>query len=302
MTAAATVTAIIRAHGTHPGRAAPARRLGVGVVIAERYRLDRIIAHGGMSAVYLASDLKNQSMPLVLKIVDESLHHSKFIKESLALEKMVLKRLSERPSPLFPKFYDSDVNHASDRLYIAMEYIPGQTLKALLKGKEKLPLHKIIEITMHLCGLAALHRTGFFHRDLKPDNIIINENRTVVLDFGLACQNGHLDEPGMVAGTINYLSPEQALNQQLDTRTDIYTLGIILYEMISGRNPMVGENALETMSNHNLKPMPSLPVEDIEDRIRPEARKSFEKQTEELHRIFSGTLAKMTSKNRQERI
>jgi tetratricopeptide (TPR) repeat protein len=138
-----------------------------------------------------------------------------------------------------------EVADFQDRLYIAMEYVQGESLKNLIEKKE-LRLSEVVDIGMQICaGLAKAHEVGITHRDLKPQNIVVdNDNRVRILDFGLAKLKGDvkITRDGSTLGTVSYMSPEQAQGEETDRRSDIFSLGVMLYEMITGRLPFQGEH------------------------------------------------------------
>lgn len=145
-----------------------------------------------------------------------------------------------------------------------MEFLPGRSLRQILKTTPQLHPGEIAEILMQTCkGLFEVHSKGIVHRDLKPDNLIIlgdfqAEDNVKILDFGVAqlSQGRKLEEEGYISGTIGYMSPEQILGNPVDQRTDIYSLGVILYESIIGFAPYTGKNAQETMKMHALETFP----------------------------------------------
>jgi len=183
-----------------------------------------------------------------------------------------------------------EINEHEDQTYIAMEYVEGHTLKELITN-HKLPITKVLDITTQICqGLSKAHEAGIVHRDIKPQNIIIDkEGRIKILDFGLAKIKGvaQLTKESSTIGTAHYMSPEQTLGKEVDHRTDIWSLGIILYEMLTGELPFKGDYeqaVIYSIINEEPKPVSD---------IRPDAPKEMEK-------IFNKTLAKEPSNRYQQ--
>src|SRR5215471_5452935 len=137
-----------------------------------------------------------------------------------------------------------DAGEQDGMFYIAMEFIEGTTLHAMLAEKRVLGAEEIIQLSRQICrGLDYAHSNGIVHRDIKPANIMITGNGTVkIMDFGIAKSGGQVTNTGQVLGTPNYMSPEQVKGRPLDGRSDLFSLGVILYEMLTGEKPFVGQN------------------------------------------------------------
>jgi len=225
----------------------------------KHYELVRLLGKGGMGEVYLARDTvleRNVAMKFLPEVLeDDPKMRERFLREA--------KSAAALDHPFICKIYETGTHQG--RGYIAMEYVEGETLKDRME-RERVPLKEAIRVSLEIGeALENAHRAGIVHRDLKPANIMIShQGHTKVMDFGLAkhvlpgadargmtrtMTQQTLTEHGAIAGTIAYMSPEQAKGAPLDGRSDIFSLGIILYEMITGANPFSKPTPVETLTS-----------------------------------------------------
>jgi serine/threonine protein kinase len=208
--------------------------------IISHYRIINKLGEGGMGVLYLAEDLE-LSRKAVLKFLPKEMESDPDINLRFKREAQAAGSLSH---PNIVTIYDVGVHE--NKTFIAMEYVEGKTLRDLIKGDE-LTIEQIKDIAIQICeGLNEAHSKGIIHRDIKPENVLIDEKGKVkIVDFGLAKVKNtskELTKEASTLGTIKYMSPEQIRNQKVDQRTDIWSFGVILYEMITGRYPFKGEH------------------------------------------------------------
>jgi serine/threonine-protein kinase len=225
--------------------------------LADRYRVERELGQGGMAVVYLAEDLKHHRY-IALKVLRSALAAS-IEAERFLLEIEIAAALTH---PHILPLYDS--GEAGGLVYYVMPYVEGPSLRQRLDGERQLPVSEALKIARQVVGaLDYAHRRGLVHRDIKPENIMLYEGEALVSDFGiaLAVRSGHsgrLTEDGIVIGTPVYMSPEQAVGDPVDARSDLYSVGCVLYEMLSGAPPYVGDSTLAITAQKLVDPVPPL--------------------------------------------
>jgi eukaryotic-like serine/threonine-protein kinase len=226
---------------------APADML-TGRMLDGRYHVRARIAHGGMATVYLATDTR-LDREVALKVMHADLvRDDDFVGRFIGEAKSVA-RLSH---PNIVGVYDQAAD--GQYLYLVMEYVPGRTLRAVLRERGWLPWQEALSVLDPvLAGLAAAHRAGIVHRDVKPENVLITaDGRVKVVDFGLARASAAVGNTraGMIIGSVSYIAPEQVTGAPTDARTDVYAAGIMLFEMLTGRVPFSGESPLAVAYAH----------------------------------------------------
>ena len=264
------------------------------------YRILSLLGEGGMGKVYLAQDTKlNRKVAL------------KFLPTQLATNQDHLRRFTQEAKSAAALHHPNiaqifEIGKSDDAHYIAMEYVEGETLRQLL-SRRKLDRKKAVEFAAQVAsGLATAHKTGVIHRDIKPDNLIVTASGQIkILDFGLAklvgkergaagigelttafMHSGDVTTPGAILGTVSYMSPEQARAEKLDQRTDIFSLGVVLFEMVTGERPFKGKSAIDTL--HAIINEEPPPVSELNPQLPPE-----------FADILSKALAKDTSERYQ---
>ena len=229
----------------------------VGQLIGERYELEELVGTGGMSSVYRAHD-RMLERDVALKVLHERFtadgdHVERFRREARAVAQL------SHPNIVTV----IDRGEQDKRQFIVFEYVDGENLKSLLEREGPLPEAQAIALTHQIArALGFAHGEGLVHRDVKPQNVLLNgDGQAKVTDFGIARSvdvQGGLTQTGTVMGTSDYISPEQARGSRVDAQSDIYSLGAVLYELLTGEVPFPGDNFVAVAMQHINQPVPSV--------------------------------------------
>jgi serine/threonine-protein kinase len=231
----------------------------VGMCLNGRYRLDARIGSGGMSTVYRAFDITLER-PVAVKLMHREIASDSDQLERFRREARAVAQLSH------PHIVGViDAGEEDGRPYIVFEYVEGETLKGRIRRMGRLPVDEAIAYAIEIArALGAAHARGIVHRDIKPQNVLVDEEGSAkVTDFGIARS---LDEDGLTAdgrvlGTTDYVSPEQALGHDVNGQSDLYSLGVVLFEMLTGDVPFHGENQVAVAMKHVREDMPDVQVQ-----------------------------------------
>src|SRR5580692_11052980 len=245
-----------------------------GALVAERYRILGLLGRGGMGEVYRATDLR-LSQQVALKFLPESTASDPDILARFHNEVRIARQVSH---PNVCRVYD--IGEVDGQPYISMEYVDGENLSALLRRIGRLPNDTAIEMARKLCaGLAAAHDKGVLHRDLKPANIMIDgRGQVLVTDFGLAGIASQIHGAEIKHGTPAYMAPEQLAGTEVTVRSDVYALGLVLYEMFSGKRAFEANSLAEMTRLRNETGPPSLvsQVRDLDPGVERVIRRCLE--------------------------
>jgi serine/threonine-protein kinase len=236
---------------------------------AERYRLESRIATGGMGEVWQATDTVLER-PVAVKVLKDEYAGDATFRERFQAEARHAAALHHPNVASVFDFGETADGEDGSRPFLVMELVPGQPLSALLRPGEPMPPERAAALVAEAAdALAAAHALGIVHRDVKPANLLVTpEGRVKITDFGIARAAGNvaLTQTGQIVGTPHYISPEQAEGHAATPASDIYALGVVLYECLSGRRPFEGDSPMGTAIAHLLQPTPELPAE-VPDRL-----------------------------------
>jgi serine/threonine-protein kinase len=235
----------------------------IGTMLSNRYRLEAKLGSGGMSTVYLAID-ETLGRKVAVKVLHQEISDQPDQLERFRREARAVAQLSH------PNLVGViDAGEEGGRPFIVFEYVPGQTLKQRISQEGGLPLDEAVAYAIEIGrGLQAAHQARLVHRDVKPQNVLIDaEGRAKITDFGIALslESHGLTATGRVLGTTDYVSPEQAMGKEIDPRTDVYSLGVLLYEMLAGEVPFKAETQVGVAMKHVNETVPNV------QRRRPDA-------------------------------
>jgi serine/threonine protein kinase/Tol biopolymer transport system component len=240
----------------------------VGKIIDGKYRLISLLGEGGMGYVYRARRVQIGD-EVAVKFL-----HRKYVNDAQAVERFhrEAQAAAKIRHPAVVAIYDFGEARDDVSAYIVMELVEGRTIRKLLEGEGPLGAERAVGIVSEVCrGVGAAHKLDIVHRDIKPDNVMIlpsdadeQRERVKVVDFGIAklrdmAAGKTLTQTGRVLGTVYYMSPEQCCGEHLDARSDVYSLGAMLYEMLAGAPPFTAETATAVVAKHLSKPPPPLP-------------------------------------------
>jgi serine/threonine protein kinase/tetratricopeptide (TPR) repeat protein len=236
-----------------PGKPAPwkpraqtsPQMLEPGQLLGQRYEVLQILGEGGMGAVYKARDIELNRM-VALKVIRPDLATNQSIIDRFKQELLLATQVTHKN---VIRIYD--LSEADGMKFITMEYVEGEDLRGLMQKKGKLEPEEAVEIMQQTCrALDAAHSAGIIHRDLKPQNIMRDKTgRVLVMDFGLArtLEGDGMTQTGALVGTMDYMSPEQALGKELDQRSDVFALGLIFYELLTGKMPYKADSVVASL-------------------------------------------------------
>jgi eukaryotic-like serine/threonine-protein kinase len=256
----------------------------------DHYRIEAVIAHTQMSVLYRATDL-HSGRQLAIKAPNLEMESDPVLLERFNREEEIGRQLDH---PGIVKTFDDEER---SRCYMVIEWVDGQLLRTLLNENKKLSIERASTIAHRICdALDYMHKHGIVHRDLKPENIMVSENDQIkLIDFGIAMKEDArritFVNVSSLLGTPDYISPEQVKGARGDQRSDIYSMGIIFYEMLTGRVPFVGPNPLAVMNERLLNDVK--PPRDLNPEISPELQEILYRALEREPRHRYATASEM---------
>ena len=268
----------------------------MGELIAERYELAELVGTGGMSSVYRAHD-RLLERDVALKVLHEQFTADTDYVERFRREARSVAQLSH---PNIVTVIDR--GEQDGRQFIVFEYIDGENLKSLVEREGPLPEDEAVRLTLQVArGLGFAHDNGLVHRDVKPQNVLLNgDHQAKVTDFGIARSlevKGGLTQTGTVMGTSDYIAPEQARGAHVDEQSDIYSLGVVLYELLTGEVPFPGDNFVAVAMRHINEPPPSARERrpDVSPRLDAVIRRAMAKEPRDRFRSMDELCAELTA-------
>jgi eukaryotic-like serine/threonine-protein kinase len=268
----------------------------VGELIAERYELQELVGTGGMSSVYRAHD-RLLERDVALKVLHEEYTADTDYVERFRREARSVAQLSH---PNIVTVIDR--GEQDDRQFIVFEYVPGENLKTLVQRVGPLPEEDAVRLALQIArALGFAHENGLVHRDVKPQNVLLNgDGQAKVTDFGIARSldvKGGLTQTGTVMGTSDYIAPEQARGSRVDAQSDIYSLGAVLYELLTGDVPFPGDNFVAVAMRHINEPQPSVRERrpDVSPRLDAVIRRAMAKEPRDRFRSMDEFCAELNA-------
>jgi serine/threonine-protein kinase len=233
----------------------------------DQYRIEGVIARSGMASIFRATDMRT-GRPVAIKVPHPEMESDPVLFDRFRREEQIGVKLDH------PGVMKVWAGEDRSQVYMVMEWVEGRLLRQILAEQAKLPIRRAVKITLAICdALEYIHSHGVVHRDLKPENIMIDaEDRIKIIDFGIASQAGSrrltFAKLSQVMGTPEYISPEQVKGKRGDGRSDIYALGVMFYEMLTGKTPFSGPNPFAIMNDRLLNN--PIPPREVNPEITPE--------------------------------
>jgi eukaryotic-like serine/threonine-protein kinase len=256
----------------------------------DHYRLERAVAHSRMSTLFRATDLRD-GRPVAIKVPHTEMEADPVLLERFSRERQIGQELDH---PGIVKTFGGEEH---SRTYMVIEWVEGRLLRAILNEEGKLPVERAVAIALSICdALDYMHKHGVVHRDLKPENIMVGADDSIkLIDFGIAMKEDArrltYTEMSPALGTPDYIAPEQVKGQRGDQRSDIYAVGAMLYEMLTGQPPFTGPNPLAVMNERVL--IDPKPVRKLNPEVSPELEEVLFRALERDPRHRYATAAEM---------